>query len=261
MQNLLLRNSLKLFVAIFITAAIATWAERIQFLWYPLMAVVIVVDDNDDHTVQAATRRLAAGRPLLGVGLSLGGTVLLNGLLDAASPGLLDGLAVVSSPIDLASSSAAIGLPRNRIYERWLLQRLRQQTLADPAGLQESQRRQLQAVRSIRTFDALITAPRWGFDSVEAYYAGASPLGRLQSCLAEGQPERRLPPLLLVHALDDPWVPAAPAVALSGRLRPVSPLQTVLSCAGGHNGFHGPGGSWSDLLVTRWLLDQVQGRR
>ncbi len=49
MQNLLLRNSLKLFVAVFITAAIASWTERIQFLWYPLMAVVIVVDDNDDQ--------------------------------------------------------------------------------------------------------------------------------------------------------------------------------------------------------------------
>lgn len=59
MQNLLLRNSLKLFVAVFITAAIASWTERIQFLWYPLMAVVIVVDDNDDHTVQAATGRIA----------------------------------------------------------------------------------------------------------------------------------------------------------------------------------------------------------
>ena len=59
MQNLLLRNSLKLFVAVFITAAIASWTERIQFLWYPLMAVVIVVDDNDDHTVQAATSRIA----------------------------------------------------------------------------------------------------------------------------------------------------------------------------------------------------------
>lgn len=57
-QNLLLRNSLKLFVAVFITAAIASWTERIQFLWYPLMAVVIVVDDNDDHTVQAATSRI-----------------------------------------------------------------------------------------------------------------------------------------------------------------------------------------------------------
>lgn len=59
MQNLLLRNSLKLFVAVFITAAIASWTERIQFLWYPLMAVVIVVDDNDDHTIQAATSRIA----------------------------------------------------------------------------------------------------------------------------------------------------------------------------------------------------------
>ena len=59
MQNLLLRNSLKLFVAVFLTAAIASWTERIQFLWYPLMAVVIVVDDNDDHTVQAATGRIA----------------------------------------------------------------------------------------------------------------------------------------------------------------------------------------------------------
>jgi len=57
-QNLLLRNSLKLVVAVFITAAIASWTERIQFLWYPLMAVVIVVDDNDDHTIQAATSRI-----------------------------------------------------------------------------------------------------------------------------------------------------------------------------------------------------------
>jgi len=50
---LLVRNSLKMFTAVFITAAIALWFERIEFVWYPLMAVVIVVDDNDDHTVKA----------------------------------------------------------------------------------------------------------------------------------------------------------------------------------------------------------------
>ena len=65
--NLLLRNSLKLFVAVFVTAAIASWTERIQFLWYPLLAVVIVVDDNDDHTVQAATSRI--------VGTVMGGLI------------------------------------------------------------------------------------------------------------------------------------------------------------------------------------------
>jgi len=56
--NLLLRNSLKWFVAVLITAAIASWFARIQFLWYPLLAVVMVVDDNDDQTVQAATVRI-----------------------------------------------------------------------------------------------------------------------------------------------------------------------------------------------------------
>ena len=57
-QNLLLRNSLKLFVAALITAAIAVWTERIQFAWYPLLAVVMVVDDNDDHTLKAASGRI-----------------------------------------------------------------------------------------------------------------------------------------------------------------------------------------------------------
>ena len=67
MQNQLLRNSLKLFVAAFITATIAGWTERIQFVWYPLLAVVIVVDDNDDHTVQAAASRI--------LGTAMGGLV------------------------------------------------------------------------------------------------------------------------------------------------------------------------------------------
>jgi uncharacterized membrane protein YgaE (UPF0421/DUF939 family) len=54
----LVRSSLKLAVAALITAAIAVHFERIEFLWYPLLAVVIVVDDNDDHTLQAATGRV-----------------------------------------------------------------------------------------------------------------------------------------------------------------------------------------------------------
>jgi len=52
------RNSLKLAVATLITAALATHFERLSFAWYPLLAVVIVVDDNDDHTFQAASGRI-----------------------------------------------------------------------------------------------------------------------------------------------------------------------------------------------------------
>ena len=58
MRNQLLRNSLKLAVAVFITATIAVWTERIEFVWYPLLAVIIVVDDNDDHTIGAASARI-----------------------------------------------------------------------------------------------------------------------------------------------------------------------------------------------------------
>ena len=54
----LLRNSLKMAVAVFITAAIAVWSERVAFIWYPLLAVIMVVDDQDDQTVQAAMGRI-----------------------------------------------------------------------------------------------------------------------------------------------------------------------------------------------------------
>ncbi|NDD45550.1 MAG: alpha/beta hydrolase, partial [Synechococcaceae bacterium WB9_4xB_025] len=65
----------------------------------------------------------AAGRlqplPLLGAGISLGGTMLLNAALESA--GVLDGLFCASSPLDLAACSASIERSRNRIYQRWLL--------------------------------------------------------------------------------------------------------------------------------------------
>jgi predicted alpha/beta-fold hydrolase len=201
----------------------------------------------------ARARELAAGRPLLGMGLSLGGTQLLNGAL--ADPQLLDGLACISSPLDLAACSRQIERPRNRLYQRWLLQRLVRQTLEDPYGIDPAERAALTAAggpATIRAFDAAITAPRWGYGSVEQYYAGASPLAALRD------PQRRaqLPPTLLLHALDDPWVPAAATASLLP-LAAGSPLEVLLTPRGGHNGFHGVGdssrGSWGDRLVACWF--------
>lgn len=195
-------------------------------------------------------RELAAGQPLLAVGLSLGGTVLLNAVLDGVAA--LDGLALVSSPLDLAHCSATISSPRNRLYERWLLGRLRQQTLNDRPQPGEELVERLCRVTSIRAFDDLITAPRWGYSSVEDYYQQASPLPRLLAQeLAQQAP---MPPTLVVQALDDPWVPADAALALG------PPLEVVLSPGGGHNGFHAPGGCWSDQLVRRWLEQRLGSR-
>jgi uncharacterized protein len=200
--------------------------------------------------VLAEARRHAGGLPLLGVGLSLGGAVLLNALL--AEPAALDGLVTVSSPLDLAACAERIDRPRNRLYQHWLLRSLIRQTLADPFGLSAAELQVLGApggLRSLRGFDAAITAPRWGYADVDAYYRQASPLPRLRA----GAP---LPPLLLLHALDDPWVPADAARQLAADPPPA--LEVLLSPRGGHNGFHGVDdriatGSWADRQVVQWL--------
>ena len=196
--------------------------------------------------------------PLLGAGISLGGTMLLNACLDQG--GVRDALFCASSPLDLAACSASIERPRNRIYQRWLLQRLVRQTLADPFGVTALEEQQLRdhPPRSIRAFDSAVTAPRWCFASVEDYYDGASPFPRMTTSWPD------LPPTLLLQALDDPWVPAASAVQLQSLLteHPSSGsdqnLKIVLTASGGHNGFHGPGdnldqGCWSDRLACAWF--------
>ncbi len=54
----LLQQSLRLGLASLITAAIALWSDRIAFVWYPLLAVIFVIDDNDELTVKAALARV-----------------------------------------------------------------------------------------------------------------------------------------------------------------------------------------------------------
>lgn len=96
----LVRNSLKLAVAALITAAIAVHFGRIEFLWYPLLAVVIVVDDNDDHTVQAATGRV--------MGTVLGGliTFLVHTVLSGWA-GVLVSLVLMVPALALAFANSA----------------------------------------------------------------------------------------------------------------------------------------------------------
>jgi predicted alpha/beta-fold hydrolase len=219
--------------------------------------------DSDLLPVLQRARQQAGGLPLLGVGISLGGTMLLNAAL--AEPGVLDGLVCISSPLDLAACSRQIERPRNRIYQRWLLRRLRNQTLVDPFGVRASERLALQALdrpRTIRAFDAAITAPRWGYDSVEHYYQEASPLPRLLAAPGADVPSHpALPPTLLLHALDDPWVPASGAQALA--VSPPCGVEVLLTGQGGHNGFHGVGDAplscWGDQLTVQWLERRLAG--
>ncbi|MEY4352281.1 MAG: hypothetical protein RLZZ609_522 [Cyanobacteriota bacterium] len=54
----LLRHSLRLAIATFLTAAIAHRFDSVANAWYPLLAVVVVIDDNAEHSFQAACSRI-----------------------------------------------------------------------------------------------------------------------------------------------------------------------------------------------------------
>jgi len=97
----LLRNTLKLATAAFITASIAIWTERIAYVWYPLLAVVMVVDDNDDHTLQAASGRV--------MGTVLGGliTFLVHTVL-SGWPGVLVSLLLMVPALQLLGWQSAL---------------------------------------------------------------------------------------------------------------------------------------------------------
>jgi predicted alpha/beta-fold hydrolase len=226
--------------------------------------------NSDLLPVLAQARQLAQGLPLLGVGFSLGGTVLLNAVL--ANHAGLDGVVALSAPLDLAVSCRHMQRRRNRPYLWVVVQRLRRQVSADPAGLTASERRALAAAPgwSLEGFDAAITAPRWGYDAVEHYYAAASPLPQLlraATSAATAAAPGGLPPCLLLQAADDPWVPAGPAAALAEARSRCPSMLVVLSPRGGHNGFHGTGdhaqagaaASWSDRLAASWIAQQLGG--
>jgi|LakMenEpi03Aug12_release.lakeMendotaPanAssembly.Ray.scaffolds.fasta_scaffold00164_19 uncharacterized membrane protein YgaE (UPF0421/DUF939 family) len=75
MTSDLLRQSLRLAIATFLTAAIAIRFNAIAYVWYPLTAVIVVVDDNTDQSLKTAFTRI--------IGTILGGliTFLVHSIL------------------------------------------------------------------------------------------------------------------------------------------------------------------------------------
>jgi uncharacterized membrane protein YgaE (UPF0421/DUF939 family) len=58
LNALLLRNSLKMATAIFLTTALAEHFAHIQFVYYSLTGTLFAVDDNDDQTWKAGSSRI-----------------------------------------------------------------------------------------------------------------------------------------------------------------------------------------------------------
>ena len=159
------------------------------------------------------------------LGFSLGGALALRLASSPDLPPFVRAVVAVSAPVDLAAAADRIARPRNRVYERWLLARLREETEPLWRRAPAAVRQALLRARHIRDFDDAFTAGQAGFRDAAGYYARCSPARAIDGLRV---------PTLLLHADDDPWVPP-PAIAA----RP--PLEIVVTAGGGHVGFHGKG--------------------
>lgn len=183
------------------------------------------------------------------VGYSLGANMLLKYLGEQGAGGPVRAAAAVSAPIDLAAASRRIRAPRNRLYHAWLLRRMQKEALAGE-GFSAAERAVVRTVRSVRDFDDRLVAPRNGFAGAEDYYARCSALRFLPAIAV---------PTLVIHALDDPWIPAAAYQACDWRAsRHVVPL---LPRQGGHVGFHGRGTRlpWHDRCIEIFFKEAGSG--
>jgi hypothetical protein len=196
---------------------------------------------GDVAAVLAALDPALARNGVVAVGYSLGGNVLLK-LLGDTEPGVpIRRAAAVSPPLDLAAAACCILRPRNRLYHRYLLARMKDEARATRGGLAPEYAAAVEAARTIVAYDDTVVAPRYGFDSAADYYARCSSAAALSGIRA---------PTLIVHSRDDPWIPAD---ALEAAAAPRNPaLRIVLTAAGGHVGFHGAAAKtpWHDALIA-----------
>jgi hypothetical protein len=141
------------------------------------------------------------------VGFSMGGNLVLKmaGELGGDAPEELRAVVAVAPALDLAACADALAEPRNFIYERHFVKRLKKRMrlkaslfpelfpLAEIGGFGE--------IATVRDFDDLITARFCNFRDAGDYYARSS-----ASVVVS---QIRLP-TLIITSKDDPFVPFAP---------------------------------------------------
>lgn len=190
--------------------------------------------------LQAEGRRL----PLLLNGFSLGGNVSLKLTGELGETDLIAGVCAISTPIDLAAGVRRIGQRDNRLYENRFLDRMRERLLA--TGRYSAA--ELKAVKTLYEIDDKITAPSFGFDGADHYYATQSSINYLS---------RIRVPTLLIQAKDDSFIPFEMYERAGIELNPY--LRLIATEHGGHLGFLSRRGArfWVDEVTMDFFRGVV----
>jgi len=178
---------------------------------------------------------IAAGYdgPMLGVGFSLGGNVLLKYLGETGNETPLQAAAAVSVPLDLHVCSEALNTGFSKIYQRYLLKRMKSAVSRKfdqhTAAFDWSD---AMSARTFAEFDDAVTAPLHGFAGMNDYYDRCSS-GRFLIDI--------LKPTLIINSRDDPFM--TPGV-IPDRERISASVSLEISDHGGHVGFIDGGTPW-----------------
>lgn len=209
---------------------------------------------EDVRAVLDWAAKQAKGSPIAMVGFSLGGNLALKLAAEAAEepvPGL-DCVLAANPPIDLALACETIQRGRNRIYDRNFVRELRRQVRRLHKNFPELTPVDLKGARTLLDFDEIYTSRRNGFNGAGDYYT------RCGSALLI--PRIRLPGLV-VHAEDDPFIPAHVF-----RETPFPDnLALELIPTGGHLGYLSRtpwegDRRWLDTRLVAWLVGHWRAR-
>lgn len=172
------------------------------------------------------------------VGFSLGGSLIIH-YLSKHSDAPVHAAVAVSTPYELDKSSLYL----MTVYHQVLLRSLRKKTKEKiRAGIEMPVTAQdLRQMRSLRDFDRAVTAPLYGYDSLEEYYHDVSVRPMLKHVKH---------PLLIIHAMDDPFIPPE-TVPADSELAEKTILE--ISPSGGHVGFIAGGFA----RPKYWLQDRI----
>ena len=183
-------------------------------------------------------------RPIMAVGYSLGGNVLLKWLGESGDANPLSAAVAVSVPFEINKAATHINQGFSRVYQFWLMMQLR-------ATLQKRHEATLvpddidvSKVSSFSTFwefDTEVTAKMHGFEDAHDYYQKTSSRPFLKTIAK---------PTLILHASDDPLM-TEDMIAKAEELSPYLTLE--LSQQGGHLGFVS-GQPWNPKY---WLEERI----
>ncbi len=144
---------------------------------------------------------------IFAAGFSMGGNLVLKmaGEFGDAAPEQVRGFAGIAPSFVLAACADALQEPRNFIYQRYFVRKLKRRMRRKAQLFPEQYAERvgngaMRAIGSVREFDERITAPCSGFAGAEDYYARASAVNVMG---AIGRPT------LILTAQDDPFVPYA----------------------------------------------------